>query len=608
MLCASSASLRRSVWRLHTLLAAGALLLGGGAFRAEAATLLVSTAGANAGNCQSTACATVTYALTQAAAGDTISVGAGTFVENVAIDKSVILAGAGQASTTFEPASSSPTCGAPEPQPSLCAGSSNVLLVQADNVEIHDLTVDGNNPSLTSGATSGGVDVDARNGIITNHTLGTFNGLNVHDVTVKNIYLRGIYASSGGTFTFTHDTVQNVQAGYYSICMFNFGGSGVMSLNTASGCSDAISSNWSKGVQFRNNVITASDSGVHTDNASGPTADVIDGNQASGMHAGAYGFFVFAPYVAPTVSNNTVTGAAVGLGAFGHGQPGSAVSSIFQSNTVDCQSQAGSVGAWVSTTEFSFGSADVAASLQGNHISNCATGIDVQAEVPAVAAQLGATGNTVLGSSTAGVALDPGSDGVGTYTVSLDHNRIFGNAIGLDNPTGEAVTATENWWGCNAGPGGSGALGPCDTISEATAGSVTFGPWLVLATPVVNPTTFNLSGGSASVSTDVEHDSSAALSAPGVPDQTPVTFTTTLAGGVLTPPTVGTVTGQASTTLTATLPGSGNDCATVDNERLCSAAVTVTGFSAAVPTLGGTALLALAGLLAVAALVLLRRR
>ena len=75
---------------------------------------------------------------------------------------------------------------------------------------IEDLTVDGDNPGL-SGIPVGGADVDARNGIITNHSAGTFNNLTVDGVTVQNIYLRGMYASSGGTFSFTDNTIDNVQ-------------------------------------------------------------------------------------------------------------------------------------------------------------------------------------------------------------------------------------------------------------------------------------------------------------------------------------------------------------------------------------------------------------
>ncbi len=45
------------------------------------------------------------------------------------------------------------------------------------------------------------------------------------------------------------------------------------------------------------------------------------------------------------------------------------------------------------------------------------------------------------------------------------------NAVGVDNSSGNAVNATENWWGCFGGPGTEG----CSTVE----GSVLFNPWLV---------------------------------------------------------------------------------------------------------------------------------
>lgn len=80
---------------------------------------------------------------------------------------------------------------------------------------ISGFTLDGDNPALTSAIVRSGAgpaaDLDARNGIITDYTSGVFSGLDVHDVTVQNIYLRGIYAASGGTFDFQDNTVTNVQ-------------------------------------------------------------------------------------------------------------------------------------------------------------------------------------------------------------------------------------------------------------------------------------------------------------------------------------------------------------------------------------------------------------
>ena len=270
-------------------------------------------------------------AINAASPGATITIAAGTYDENVVVTKSVTLQGSGT-STVIVPAVSNPVCS----PGSLCEGAaSNIILVQADNVTIAKMKLEGDNPSLTSGVTVGGKDIDARNGIITNHSLGTFNGLTVSKVTVADVYLRGIYASSGGTFNFTHDTVENVQAEEASIAIFSFEGSGVVSHNKVSGANDAISANWSKGVQFLDNKVTNSGSGIHTDNngGSGGTADLIQGNKISACHVNGYGIFVFAPYVSATVSSNKITGCAVGLAAFGSQVSGQGPT--FSGNKVD---------------------------------------------------------------------------------------------------------------------------------------------------------------------------------------------------------------------------------------------------------------------------------
>ena len=188
-----------------------------------------------------------------------------------------------------------------------------------NNVTITGLTLDGDNPTLTSGTVVGGADLDARNGIITNHLAGTLTNLVVHHTTVKNIYLRGIYASSGGTFNFHHNTVQNVQADPASIAMFNFGGSGIFDNNNVSDANDGISSNHSTGCQYTNNTVTTSASGIHTDNANdgGGVPDVISDNTVTNSQAFGYGIWVFVPYKTVTLQNNTVTNVDVGVATFG---------------------------------------------------------------------------------------------------------------------------------------------------------------------------------------------------------------------------------------------------------------------------------------------------
>ena len=94
--------------------------------------------------------------------GSTVNLAAGTYAENVLINKSLELSGAGVGSTIIVPAVSNPN---PCTGSSLCGGAaSNVFLVQASDVLIHDLTIDGDNPALTSGIVRDGADLDARMG------------------------------------------------------------------------------------------------------------------------------------------------------------------------------------------------------------------------------------------------------------------------------------------------------------------------------------------------------------------------------------------------------------------------------------------------------------
>jgi hypothetical protein len=395
--------------------------------------------------------------------GDTIYVQAGTFADNVVVNKSVEIAGAGQGLTTVVPAQADPQVNADNVTGSLSGTPSNVFLIQADDVILRDLTVDGNNPALTSGIIRGGVDIDARNGIITDHTMGVYNNLSVHDVTVKNVYLRGIYASSGGTFVFDHDTVQNVRGSGASVAMFNFGGSGIFSYNNVSEANDAISANHSTGTQFLHNTITNSDSGIHTDNAGdgGGTPDLIQFNNVSaGTSATSYGIFVFAPYTAVTVDQNQVTDVDVGLGVFGSG--GTAVNVALTKNSVDLTGHAGSLGVWVSTTLFGFGSADVKALIDNdNTIQGTGTGIFVEQQSGFTAQATISNNNASIHDNVIGIEVSAGS-------ATITNNHIYDNDIGIQ---------VDN--------GGSGSLdninfdGPIangtDLRLDANAGTVTIG-------------------------------------------------------------------------------------------------------------------------------------
>lgn len=427
-----------------------------------AGPLFVSNSGNDANDCLSsgTACATIQAAIGKASAGDTINIASGNYTENIVIDKSLTLAGAGASSTTIVPAISAP---APCSGGSLCGGAaSNIILVQADDVTIHDMTLDGDNPALTGGIDIAGANIDARNGVIKNTTL-TFNGLDVYNTTVKNIYLRGIY-STGGSFNFHGNIVTNVQGDPYgSIAMFAWYGPGIMANNTVSYATDAISANHSNGIQFLNNTVTNSQSGVHTDNAgdAGGAADLIQGNNVSNCTPGGYGVWTFVPYIAPTVDHNTVTNCNVGLSAWAGSFSGPTVTTSFTNNTATGKpGDTGSVGAYITTDSIGWGYTDVAVDFTCNVITGFETGVYLTAdEMP---------------------AWNPGPYAEKTITANFSKNEISGNTVaGMDKGTAGGtinITAANNWWGSSTGPYNA-ITNPAGT-GNSIANGIAYTPWL----------------------------------------------------------------------------------------------------------------------------------
>ena len=223
--------------------------------------------------------------------GGTVTVASGIYIENVVVAKSATISGAGAATTIIYPAVSNPACGG-----SLCG--SNIFLIESSDVSISGFTLDGDNPAIVSGYVVGGADIDARNGIIENWSLGVFDNLEVSETTVQNIYFRGIYMSSGGSGFDIHDNlVQNVRGDTsQGNAIMNWGGSGIIQDNTVMDASDGIVSNHSSGTQYLHNTVRNTPVGIHTDNngSVGGIGDVIHGNTIEDCSTDGYGLFVFA--------------------------------------------------------------------------------------------------------------------------------------------------------------------------------------------------------------------------------------------------------------------------------------------------------------------------
>ena len=195
----------------------------------QAATYYVSTTGNNADpGTISQPFLTINYGISQASAGDIIIVDAGTYIENVTVNKSLTILG---------PNSANDGCGARvaeaivkpavirlEPFTDgaifrLGNGSGHI------NVTIKGLTIDGSNPLLGAGRSLNGVDVHTGAGIV--NSIGSFDiNPGAYDVTmtiqnniIQNLERYGVLADNtparpGVTGTdVSHNKIDNLPSG-----------------------------------------------------------------------------------------------------------------------------------------------------------------------------------------------------------------------------------------------------------------------------------------------------------------------------------------------------------------------------------------------------------
>lgn len=154
------------------------------------------------------------------------------------------------------------------------------------------------------------------------------------------------------------------------------------------------------------------------------------------------------------------------------------------------------------------------------------------------------------------------------FSLAVGLSRIFGNSsaggtsgLALDSPG--AAVATDNWWGCNAGPRASST---CDVADSGA----TINPWAVLSF-AANPTTVTL-GKSVDLSVGLNKDSNGAPISgafPAVATNYPYTYT--MMELTETPMlTNGTFdsTGSGSATITPTSIGPGSATVTFDNQSV----------------------------------------
>lgn len=607
-----------------------------------AATLTVDPAGTDNTTCGTgpgaAACRTIGYAIAnRATAGDTLSVAAGTYVEQLVINKSLTFTGAGPGSSIIQAPAALTGDGA-------IGGATEIINVtNAAVVTITGFTVQGPGQGICASLTY------------------------------------GVFVGGGANLTFTGNTVQHIRDNPLGGCQNGIGirlgsrfysqqGSGTVSNNTFTDIQKGavvVDGPATSPTSVSGNTITGigptpviAQNGVQVSRSAtaSVTGNTISGFAYTGPSYDTSAAVLVYDAASTTITGNSISGSDDGVALV---NPTSAGTATISGNTITSPGGRWDAGIWISdgytgatisgnmiSGATNLAGADLGFAMTGgcpNNGTNCVTAdgaaIDIQPSTGNVD-HLTISGN-VLQANTLGIHAEAsGSFGSVAGTVASNNCIIDNSKYGVqsDNGSSPLFDAQSNWWGTPAGPPVGSTPNGVTTNVDASLPLATSGLGCTAA-PLPNLTIVKQHTGSftqgqtgATYAITVSNGGTAPTSGPiAVTDSLPASLTATalagtgwtctlgtlsctrsdaLAAGSSFPPITVTVnvaaTAPASVTNSATVAG-GGEINTTDDAASDATAVLPAGSGAGIPALGlgGVATLALA-ILAAGALFIRR--
>jgi len=245
---------------------------------------------------------TIQDAINASSAGDFIVVHAGTFVEDLIIPVSVTITGAAGDTTLIQPATSNPGIGTG----GQILTTTQCCRIEADDVVLQSLVFDGNNPALGSG-------IDARNGIVLNDAAGAWQRLTVDGCSVRNVWYRGIYLTTGGSHSILNNFVENAKmVPLDSSGIFFYGSNGTAIGNTVLDCGIGVATHAGSSGELASNDIRNCGLGVLANGEN--AASTIHDNYLEGNTQGIQLIGLFADV---TVHHNTIVDSMWAISFYG---------------------------------------------------------------------------------------------------------------------------------------------------------------------------------------------------------------------------------------------------------------------------------------------------